>query len=130
VIQPEAQGAAALAADRGLRPNSELLPWSDPTFICRAPRTRRWASCRFLVQAAEMRPEFAAQLPDFLKGIRRIVTAQQICTYLDDLERTRFLFPSEPEEDSADDADDELEPEDLAGCVGDICDMMVRSKWP
>jgi hypothetical protein len=65
------------------------------------------------VQAAETRPEFAAELPDFLQEIRSIFTAQQICTYLDDLERTTFLFPSEPEEDSADDADDELEAEDL-----------------
>jgi hypothetical protein len=49
------------------------------------------------VQAAETRPEFAAELPDFLKEIRRIFTPLQISGYLGYLERTRFLPPPEPE---------------------------------
>ena len=65
------------------------------------------------VQAAETRPEFAAEVPNFLREIRRIFTAKEICSYLDDLERTRYLSPSDPEEDALDDADDELEGDDL-----------------
>jgi hypothetical protein len=53
------------------------------------------------VAAAEQRAEFAEELPHFVAEIRRIFTAQEICSYLDDLERFTFLSPSEPEGDSA-----------------------------
>jgi hypothetical protein len=58
------------------------------------------------VHAAERTPEFAAELPFFVAEIRRIFRAQEICGYLDDLERTKFLSPPEPEEDS--DLDEEV----------------------
>jgi hypothetical protein len=57
------------------------------------------------VAAAERSPEFAAELPHFVDEIRRIFSAQEICGYLDDLERTKFLSPPEPEDGS--DLDDE-----------------------
>ena len=58
------------------------------------------------VHAAERTPEFAAELPHFVNEIRRIFTAQEICSYLDELERTKFLSPPEPEEDFDLDEDD------------------------
>ena len=61
------------------------------------------------VAVAEREPEFAAELPLFVAEIRRIFSAQEICTYLDDLERTKFLSPPEPEEDDPDLDDDDLE---------------------
>src|ERR1700687_2204209 len=51
------------------------------------------------VQAAEHEPRFLAELPHFIDEIRRIFTAEEISRYLDDLERTKFLAPPEPEED-------------------------------
>jgi hypothetical protein len=51
------------------------------------------------VAAAEQSPEFAAELPNFVDEIRRIFSAQEICGYLNDLERTKFLSPPEPVED-------------------------------
>jgi hypothetical protein len=51
------------------------------------------------VAVSEHRPEFAAELPHFVDGIRRIFTAQQIGCYLDELECTLFA-PCEPEDDS------------------------------
>ena len=41
----------------------------------------------------------AAELPHFLKQIRRTFTAQQIHNYLDDLERAKFMSPIEDDED-------------------------------
>jgi hypothetical protein len=64
------------------------------------------------VHAAETRTEFAAELPDFLKEIRRIFTPQQINGYLGYLERTRFLRPPEPEPVYDLGVDDEFEDED------------------
>ncbi len=58
------------------------------------------------VAAAEQSPEFAAELPNFVDEIRRIFSAQEICGYLDDLERTKFLSPPEPEEDADLDEDE------------------------
>lgn len=58
------------------------------------------------VAAAEQSPEFAAELPHFVAEIRRMFTAQEICSYLGDLERTKFLSPPEPEEDSGLDEED------------------------
>jgi hypothetical protein len=54
------------------------------------------------VQAAEHAPEFAAELPSFVNEIRRIFTAQEICSYLDDLERSKFLSPPDADEDDDD----------------------------
>lgn len=56
--------------------------------------------------AAENAPEFAAELPHFVDEIRSIFTAQEISNYLEDLERTKFLSPPEPEEDFDVDDDD------------------------
>ncbi len=50
------------------------------------------------VAVAEHRPEFAAELPHFVEGIRRIFSPKQIDCYLDELESS-FFGPSEPEED-------------------------------
>jgi hypothetical protein len=61
------------------------------------------------VAAAEQHPEFAAELPMFLQEIRRLFTAQQICGYLDDLERTRYMSPCDVE----DDADLELDEDEF-----------------
>ena len=58
------------------------------------------------VAAAENAPEFAAELPHFVDEIRSIFTAQEISNYLEDLERTKFLSPPEPEEDFDVDDDD------------------------
>jgi hypothetical protein len=58
------------------------------------------------VHAAEQTPEFAAELPNFVAEIRRMFTAQEICSYLDDLERSTFLSPSEPEDDAGLDNDE------------------------
>jgi hypothetical protein len=61
------------------------------------------------VQAAEQHQEFAAELPAFLAEIRRLFTDVQIRRYLDDLERTKYLAPSEPDPDpqDLDEEDDE-----------------------
>ena len=58
------------------------------------------------VRAAERAPEFAAELPNFVAEIRRIFSPQEICGYLDDLERSKFLSPPEPEDDSDLDEED------------------------
>jgi hypothetical protein len=60
------------------------------------------------VHAAESTPEFAAELPLFVAEIRRIFTPQEICSYLDDLERSKFLSPPDADE-YADLDDDDLE---------------------
>ena len=58
------------------------------------------------VHAAEQTPEFAAELPSFVAEIRRIFTAQEIRSYLDDLERSKFLSPPDADEDADLDDDD------------------------
>ena len=65
------------------------------------------------VMAAERDPDFAAELPVFIAEIRRLFTAQEIHTYLDELERTKFLAPGEPdgEHDPDDEAEEELWPD-------------------
>jgi hypothetical protein len=62
------------------------------------------------VQAAEQRPEFAAELPAFVAEIQRLFTAGQIREYLDDLEKNEYLAPREPDLD-LDDPDEESEEE-------------------
>jgi hypothetical protein len=58
------------------------------------------------VHAAEQTPEFAAELPLFVAEIRRIFTAQVIRSYLDDLERSKFLSPPDADEDADLDEED------------------------
>jgi hypothetical protein len=62
------------------------------------------------VEAAEQDPLFAQELPDFVAEIRRLFNAGEIRTYLDHLERTKFLAPPEPDLDT-EDLDEEAEEE-------------------
>jgi hypothetical protein len=61
------------------------------------------------VHASEDEPDFAAELPAFVAEIRRLFTAEEISVFLDELERTKFLAPDEPEDelDPLADPDDE-----------------------
>ena len=54
------------------------------------------------VMASEQDPEFAAQLPAFVAAIQRLFPAEEICEYLDQLERAKFLAPPEPEIEDGD----------------------------
>src|SRR5229473_3566801 len=65
------------------------------------------------VQASEEDTDFAAELPAFVSEIRCIFSAEEIRTFLDELERTKFLAPPEPdlEIDDFDAFDDEPWPE-------------------
>ena len=49
------------------------------------------------VSASEDHPEFAGELPAFVAEIRRLFTAKEIGEFLDQLERTKFLVPPEPD---------------------------------
>jgi len=60
------------------------------------------------LRASEQHPEFAAELPAFVAGIRRLFAAGEIHEYLDHLERTKFLAPPEPDL-AIDNLDDETE---------------------
>jgi hypothetical protein len=51
------------------------------------------------VAAAEQDPEFATELPHFLNQIRKIFTAQQIHNYRDDLQRAKFMSPTDVDQD-------------------------------
>jgi hypothetical protein len=63
------------------------------------------------VHAAEDDPDFAAELPAFVAEIRRIFSADEIHDFLDQLERSKFLAPTEPEPDLDDvDVADQEEP--------------------
>jgi hypothetical protein len=62
------------------------------------------------LMASERDPLFAAELPAFVDEIRRIFTPDEIRTYLDDLERTKFLAPPDQVLD-IDDPDDEIDGE-------------------
>ena len=62
------------------------------------------------VETAEKDPDFARELPAFVAAIQRLFSAEEIRSYLDHLERARFLAPPEPEieiEDDEEDMDDE-----------------------
>lgn len=59
------------------------------------------------VTASEQDPDFAAELPAFVTAIRRLFAPGEIREYLDHLERTKFLAPSEPEIDDADEEEEE-----------------------
>jgi hypothetical protein len=47
--------------------------------------------------AAERDPLFAAEVPDFIREIRRLFTAGEILNYLDLLENTKYLAPPDPD---------------------------------
>jgi hypothetical protein len=59
------------------------------------------------LMASEQDPEFAAEVPAFVDEIRRIFTTAEIRTYLDHVERTKFLAPLDPDLD-IEDPDDEI----------------------
>ena len=62
------------------------------------------------LMAAERDTLFAAEVPAFIREIRRLFTASEIRDYLDHLENTKYLSPSEPDLEM-DDADDPAEDE-------------------
>jgi hypothetical protein len=62
------------------------------------------------LMASEQDPEFAAEVPAFVHEIRRIFTTAEIRTYLDHLERTKFLAPLDPDLDIEDPEDEFDEP--------------------
>jgi len=47
------------------------------------------------LMASEDDPKFAAEIPAFVHAIRGVFTASEIRDYLDQLERTKFLAPSD-----------------------------------
>lgn len=61
------------------------------------------------LMASEQDAEFAAEVPAFVNEIRRIFTPEEIRTYLDHLERMKFLAPPDPVMDIDD--PDEIEDE-------------------
>jgi hypothetical protein len=67
------------------------------------------------LRAAEQDPLFAAEVPEFIREIRRLFAAEVIHDYLDRLEKTKYLAPLDPdlEMDDLDELDDpdEDEPE-------------------
>jgi hypothetical protein len=58
--------------------------------------------------AAEQDPLFAEEVPNFIREIQRLFTAEVIRDYLDYLERTKYLAPLDPdlEMDALDELDD------------------------
>jgi len=77
------------------------------------------------VHAAEDDPDFAAELPAFVAEIRRIFSADEIRIFLDELERTKFLAPTEPEPD-LDDIDDPDEEEPWLGSPVMAAEELLR----
>jgi len=65
------------------------------------------------LRTAEQDPLFAAELPDFVREIQRLFTAEVIRDYLDRMERTKYLAPMDPdlEMDDLDELDDPVEDE-------------------
>lgn len=57
---------------------------------------------------SEQDPAFAAELPAFVAGIRRLFSSREINEYLDHLERAKFLAPQEPAPET-DDFDQDLD---------------------
>lgn len=62
------------------------------------------------VDVSERDPQFATELPAFVAEIQRLFATEEICEYLDRLERTKFLAPQDPDL-QMDDPDDEAEEE-------------------
>jgi len=54
------------------------------------------------VMASEQDSDFAAELPAFVAAIQRLFSVEEIRTYLDHLERAKFLAPPEPEIEDGD----------------------------
>ena len=67
------------------------------------------------LHAAERDPLFAAEVPDFIREVRRLFTSEEIRDYLDRLENTKYLAPRDPdlEMDALDELDDPDEDEPL-----------------
>ncbi|HEY4053881.1 MAG TPA: hypothetical protein VGL74_09065 [Terriglobales bacterium] len=65
------------------------------------------------LRAAEQDPLFAAEVPDFIREIRRLFAADVIRDYLDRLQKTKYLAPLDPdlEMDDLDELDDPEEDE-------------------
>jgi hypothetical protein len=66
------------------------------------------------LRAAEQDPLFAAEVPNFIREIRRLFDAEVIRDYLDRLEKTKYLAPLDPDLEMDDlelDDPDEDEPE-------------------
>jgi hypothetical protein len=61
------------------------------------------------LHAAERDPLFAAEVPVFIREIRRLFTATEVRDYLDRLEHTKYLAPREQdlEPESEEDLDEE-----------------------
>ena len=60
------------------------------------------------VEASEEDADFAAELPDFVREIRRIFSAREIRNFLDHLEHDKFLAPDRaPDPHDSDDEPDE-----------------------
>jgi hypothetical protein len=59
------------------------------------------------VEAAEKDPDFARELPAFVAAIQRLFSAEEIRSYLDHLERAKFLAPPELEIEIEDDEEEE-----------------------
>ena len=66
------------------------------------------------VRASEGDPDFAKELPAFVAEIRRLFSAAEIREFLDDLERTKFLVPPEPDLE-VEVLDDEMDEESWPG---------------
>ena len=62
------------------------------------------------LMASELDPEFAAEVPAFIEEIRRIFTSAEIRTYLDHLERTKYLAPRDPDLDTGDPDGESMNP--------------------
>ena len=67
------------------------------------------------LRAAEQDPLFAAEVPNFIREIRRLFAAEVICDYLARLEKAKYLAPLDPDLEMDDlnelDDPDEDEPE-------------------
>ena len=63
------------------------------------------------VEAAERDSDFAAELPAFVAAIQGLFPTEEIRAYLGHLERTKFLAPPEPEIESNDDEEEEVDEE-------------------
>jgi hypothetical protein len=62
------------------------------------------------IEASEEDPDFAAELPAFVAEIRRIFPQRDIADFLKELEREKFLMPSDTDlgiPDDPEEADDE-----------------------
>jgi hypothetical protein len=61
------------------------------------------------IAASVQTPQFAAEVPDLIGEIQRLITAREIRDYLNHLERTRYLAPQEVDLEPEPDEDPEEE---------------------